>query len=250
MESKLELACEHYRLYFRTIFDPATESILRILDSREVRLHEVYGANFFVAHAVDYIAAIRTADGTKEDRRDLVKRFDELFSVDGRRFQNKKFQLIDTINNALKHIQIEERRYHNLPKEYRNISFKCLTETEGQIFCLLDGYRFDYSRVVLRPAINALSGCKFEDLESVLDFARGGNCPQSPSDMADSDDPIDQMIDYANPSCQDCGEGEGKCKCGTYVYEGEAGTFDPISNEEFDFDNVMSRISGAYRREQ
>lgn len=93
---------------------------------------------------------------------------------------------------------------------------------------MLEGYRFDYSRVILRPAIDALSRWRFSDIEDVLDFAHGdaivGSCPAY---ISDDDDPIDQMITYCNPVCDDCAEPETDCLCATFVYDGEKGSFAP-----------------------
>jgi hypothetical protein len=250
MNPTIETACSNYRRYVEAIFEPATQSFLRMLEERSVSLHEVYGVNLFVAHAVDYIRAIRLANGATESRADLVKRFDEAFSVDGARFQNKKFELIDAINNSLKHIQLDEKRYPELVRLYGGISFNSLVQEGKRVLCILDGYRFDYARVVLRPAIHALSNWSFEDTEAVLEFASGNVTIDGPIVEHDFDDPIDQMIAYANPTCDDCGESSDLCACGTYIYDGKAGTFTSNFSKSFDFDSVMSRISGAYRSSQ
>lgn len=249
MDSALALACDNYRLYVQRILNPAAESFNQSVSKNELELHHVFGTNLFVAHAVDYIQAIRKAAGIKENRAELVKAFDERFGVGGGRFRTKKFELIDGINNALKHIQLDDTRYTGLIQAYGTISFKCLVPDNGRVLCLLDGYRFDYSRVVLRPAIDALLGWAFEDPSEVLEFARGESRAESLSEFVDEDDPIDQMIAYCNPDCDDCGESESSCLCGKFVYDGSAGSFAPNFDVTFDFDGVMSRISGAYRRD-
>lgn len=243
----IESACTNYRRYIETIFKPATQSFLRLLDERSVSLHEVYGTNLFVAHAVDYIRAIRLSNGENESRTDLVKKFDAIFSIDGARFKNKKFELIDAINNSLKHIQLNEKRYPELVQLYGAISFNSLVQEEERVLCILEGYRFDYARVVLRPAIHALSGWHLGTIEAVLNFASGNITISEAFSDIDFDDPIDQMIAYANPTCDDCGETADLCACATYIYDGKAGTFTSNFSQSFDFDSVMSRISGAYR---
>jgi hypothetical protein len=247
MDATVELACSNYRRYVEAIFQPATKNFLRLLEERNLTLHEVYGANLFVAHAVDYILAIRLANGSTEYRSALVKKFDEVFSVEGARFQNKKFELIDAVNNALKHIQLDEQRYPDLVRLYGEISFNSLVQEGKRVLCILDGYRFDYARVVLRPAIRALSNWNFEDAEDVLEFASGNVTIEGTIVDDDFDDPIDQMIAYANPTCDDCGESSDFCACETYTYNGEAGVFTSNFSKSFDFDSVMSRISGSYR---
>jgi hypothetical protein len=67
---------------------------------------------------------------------------------------------------------------------------------------------------------------------------------------SDAADAIDQMIVACNPECEDCGEAEDECRCELYVYDGVPGRFQPCFNASFDFDTVMSRISGAYRVER
>jgi hypothetical protein len=247
MDATVELACSNYRRYVKAIFEPATESFLRRLEECSVSLHEVYGANLFVAHAVDYIWAIRRANGATEHRSALVKKFDEIFTVEGARFQNKKFELIDAVNNALKHIQLDGQRYPELVRIYGEISFNSLVQEGKRVLCILEGYRFDYARVVLRPAIRALSDWNFEDAEDVLQFASGNVTIEGTVVDYDHDDPIDQMIAYANPICDDCGESSDLCACETYTYNGEAGAFTSNFSKSFDFDSVMSRISGSYR---
>ena len=249
MNESVEAACNRYRSYHERILRPAADSFRRSLDGGPVYLHEAFGTNLFAAHAIDYLLAIRNADNVSGGRTELVKCFDEVFSVGGGRFQNGKFRLVDAINNALKHVAIDDSRYRDLVKEFGPVSFQCLTEDDGRVICLLKGYRFDYSRVVLRPVLDSLVDWHFDDLEDILEFARG-----SPSDAVDwedvveYDDPIDRMIEYCNPVCGDCGEGESDCVCAEYVYDGASGEFAPIRDDTFDFDQVMSRISGAYGR--
>lgn len=250
MDASVETACSNYLRYVELIFEPATKAFIKRLDEGCVQLHEVFGANLFVAHAVDYIRAIRAADEISESRATLVRNFDKHFSVEGARFQNRKFELIDAVNNALKHIELDKTRYPELVNAYGNISFSSLIQADNRVVCILEGYRFDYSRVVLRPAISALSNWDFEDLDHVLEFARGDIKIEGVISSLDWEDPIDQMIAYANPVCDDCGESSDLCACETYTYNGKAGTFTSNFCQSFDFDSVMSRISGAYRSDR
>ncbi|MGO4605921.1 hypothetical protein AB4142_06255 [Variovorax sp. 2RAF20] len=253
---ELEQACKDYGRYIRAIFEPAMVRLKANINAGHVELHQVFGANLFVAHAVDYIQAIRNADGIKESRTDLVRKFDQTFSVNGARFSNRKFELIDAINNALKHIRLDPKRYRQLEQQYGPVSFQSLVEEKGRVLCILDGYRFDYARVVLRPAYQALADWDLDAVEDVLEFARGevasSDWTHEDALMA-SDDPADapdQMIAYCNPTCDDCGEGEPDCYCAEFVYEGEQGRFESRFQADFNFDEVMSRISGAYRRDR
>lgn len=249
MDTALSTACENYRAYVTNILSPASKEFLRKVSENDVGLHDAFGTNLFVAHAVDYVLAIRTAAGLPKGRTALVQTFDERFSVTGARFGGRKFELIDALNNALKHIQLEEARYENVISSYGSISFNCLVQHEGRVLCLLDGYRFDYARVVLRPAIQALIEWNLGTAESVLEFARGDFVTETISSHSEWDDPIDQMIAHCNPSCDDCNELEDSCMCGTFVYDGKKGSFVAAFDASFDFDEVMSRISGVYRKD-
>lgn len=250
----LDQACADYRQYLHTILEPAMTELQADVDEQQVRLHRIFGANLYLAHAVDYILAIRETAGIDDPRREFVRRFDQLFCVDGARFSNRKFELIDAINNALKHIRLDLKRYRALEQHYGPISFQSLYEEEGRVLCLLEGYRFDYARVVLLPACRALLNWEFETTEDVLDFARGEfqiSDWSADDELMASDDPadaIDQMIVGCNPKCEYCGEHEQDCYCAEYVFEGQKGRFEPLFRADFDIDTVMARISGAYSR--
>ncbi len=249
MNSTLAEACSNYRAYVARILNPVTSEFLRKVKNNSVSLHEAFGVNLFVAHAVDYIHAIRKADGLNEGRTAFVKAFDQHFGVVGARFRDKKFELIDAINNSLKHVHLDEKRYKNIVDQYGSISFKCLAPENGRVLCFLDGYRFDYPRSVLLPAIDCLSGSDFDDDADVLEFARGNIQITLDGSISsyDWEDPIDQMIEYCNPNCSDCNEPEDTCMCAAYVFDGKQGSFEPNFDSTFDFNDVMSRISGAYK---
>ena len=81
----------------------------------------------------------------------------------------------------------------------------------------MEGYRFDYVRVVLFPAYRALANWDFETTADVLEFARGEfniDGWSADDDLMASNDPadaIDQMIAACNPHCLHCDEGEDDC---------------------------------------
>ncbi|MFC0259677.1 hypothetical protein [Achromobacter marplatensis] len=252
MDSRLADACSNYRAYVARILNPVTSEFSKNVTSNSVSLHEAFGVNLFVAHAVDYIHAIRKVDGLNESRTAFVKAFDQHFSVEGARFRGRKFELIDAVNNSLKHIQLNEERYKNIIDQYGSISFKCLAPENGRVICFLEGYRFDYARSVLLPAISAVSGLDFDDDDEVLEFARGNIQITHDDSMAsyDWEDPIEQMIEYCNPNCGECNEPEDTCMCATYVFDGKQGSFEPNFDPTFSFDDVMSRISGAYQADR
>jgi Rad3-related DNA helicase len=134
-------ACADYLKYLESILEPALTELEEDDRQRRLTLHQVIGANLCVAHAVDYIQAIRAADGIKEKRTELIAKFDAEFSIDGARIQNGKMTLIDAVNNAMKHVRINPNRYEDLVQKYGQVSFECLVAVEGRILCILDGVR-------------------------------------------------------------------------------------------------------------
>ena len=258
MTRSLEQHCSDFSQYMIGVLLPALGDVEFHVRSKTLRLHQAFSANFFVAHAVDYLHAIRRADGIEGGRRDLVRKFDQLFEIGGRRLSNRKFELIDAVNNALKHIRLDSRMYRDVEGRYGPISFTCLVQDAGKVLCMLDGYRFDYARVVLLPAIAALRSANLGTSKDIVAFARGqinsaGDQLMSHAEIVgdlDADDPsdaIDRMIEYCSPPCRECGEYEEDCSCATYVFEGAVARFEPMFNPSFDFDRVMSQISGAYK---
>ncbi|MGV0760061.1 hypothetical protein V6768_12175 [Tistrella mobilis] len=248
----ISACCKNYIEYRKNILAPAKEDLFNILHSNNFKLHQAVSFNFLIAHAIDYIKAIRESLDISESRIDFVRNFDKIFGIHGQRISNRKFELIDAINNAVKHIILDHRRYSDLRDKYGEISFRSLKESDGRIFCILDNYRFDYARVILRPAYDAILINAFEKEEDVIEYARGEHdCHlwSSDDEIMSSDDPclaIDQMIIACNSPCTDCGELENDCYCAEFIYDGEDGYFESRFSAEFDFDTVMSRISGAY----
>lgn len=83
MDANISSACDNYRAYFEKILDPSAKSFLQKVSVNKVELYDAFGMNLFLAHAVDYIQAIRKAAGTKEGRKELVRGFDSRFGVTG-----------------------------------------------------------------------------------------------------------------------------------------------------------------------
>ncbi|WP_433741156.1 hypothetical protein [Pseudomonas putida] len=255
VNESLQQACDDYRHFITCILEPAWDDLKARVSRNEVMLHQAFGVNLLLAHSVDYLQAVRAADGIKETRKDLVKTFDENFSVSGAYLGNRKMELIDGINNALKHIRVDLKRHKSLGERYGEISFQSLVEDGGRVMCHLVGYRFDYCRVVLLPALRALSNWDFECAEDLLKFARGGfivmESPYYP-DAYDPDDPstaIDQMIELCNPPCKNCDQSADGCLCERYVFAGENGRYEPAySPTAGEIDELMQLISPSYNR--
>lgn len=247
-------ACEDYRHYIESILQPAGEEFGGLVRTDNVKLHQAYSVNLMLAHCVDYLHAIRKAIGISEKRGDLIKTFDEKFYVDGAYIRNRKMELIDAINNALKHIRLDPDRYKRIESEYGKISFKALVQGEGIVICHLDNYRFDYCRVVLLPALDALVNWKFEDTEDVLQFAQGAwrhyeTIAYSDYDDDDPSTAIDRMIEICSSPCRNCEEDADKCRCSEYIFANEEGHYEPLhSVSEEQFDSIMNLISPSYSR--
>ena len=247
-------ACRDYLYFLRTILRPASQEFEERLFANELKLHHVFQMNVLAAHMIDYLAAIRKATGLNEKRKELVMVFDHTYAVEGALFLNRKFQLVDAVNNALKHIELDPSLVTNKEPiaQYGSIRFHCLREEDGLVLFEGEKYRFDFARVVLRPVLKVATPWEFDEIDDVVDFALG-ECAYAEvvddydDDYNDDARAIDQMIDYCNPTCLDCGEGGNDCRCSEFIYEGKSGDFRCDWDESFDFDEVMSRISGAYR---
>lgn len=251
--SALAQACEDYLLFIANILIPAKRALEAKVDLNKVQLHEAYGANLIVAHSIDYLLAVRAADGIEESRTNLVQKFDEVYSVNGAYIRNRKMELIDALNNGLKHIRLDPKRYKEVEKHFGKISFGSLQEEDGKTICNLDTYRFDYCRVVLLPAFRALSSWELHGIEDVLEFARGDFSPAGVScdfDMFDPDDPstaIDRMIAHVSSSCENCGEPANDCQCEQYVIDGVQGRYAPLQSlSQGEFNELMNQISPSY----
>ncbi|BBP74735.1 hypothetical protein PHLH7_08390 [Pseudomonas sp. Ost2] len=245
-------ACGDYLKYLKSILEPALKQLEDDSTGRALTLHQVIGANLCAAHAVDYIHAIRAADGVKEKRCQLVSAFDSEFAIGGARIQGGKMRLVDAVNNAMKHIRIDPKRYADLVQKYGQVSFECLVAFDGKVLCLLDGFRFDFVRVALLPTLRALRGWQFEDEVDVLEFARGGLelINNGASYCAGDDDPIDALIEACNPACVNCDEYEDDCQCAEYVFDGKTGAFEGRFASTDELDTLLCAVSGAYRRDR
>lgn len=232
--------------YHDQILSPAAYDFQAAMSGDCLRLHHAFQANMLAAHALDYLLAIRHAAGDKATRTDAIKSFDSLYGVPGARIRNWRFRLVDGVNNALKHIRLDRARNRTLLDEFGIIAFSCLREDDGRVLFDVESYRFDFGRVVLRPVFDVIIPPSFENEEDVLSFAHGEWTTLDCFDADETDDPIDQMISHCNPECLDCGESEPDCRCSTFLYRDEQGEFHPREDTDFDFDRVMSRISGAY----
>lgn len=251
---QLSQACEDYQHFVRHILKPATDDLASKVRENAVTLHQAFGANLIAAHSVDYLLAVREAAGISGSRKELVISFDKKFAVAGRYLRNRKMELIDAINNGLKHIRVDLTRYKTIRDQYGQISFQSLHASDGRVLCHLDGYRFDYCRVVLLPALTALSCWGFRKPMDVLDFSRGDFEATPQADLSDLYDPmdpstaIDAMIELCNSACLNCDQAPEDCQCAEYVFAGEQGKYEPRYSASFDqLEALMGQISPSYR---
>jgi hypothetical protein len=210
-------------------------------------LHHVYSFNAILAHAIDYMLFI--ANKMKSATRgSLIKEFDERYAVDGCQHINNKFTLLDAVNNSFKHVELDKKRYKKLIEKYGELSFHCLKSESGKIFFDMPDYKFDYSRVVLRP-IAAIFNCRLRTANDIDDFINGRICGSTSYGHFEYDcepyDAIDRLVDACNPECMDCGEGADDCDCPNFIYGGNRGEFSGNVDPNFDFEDVMSNISGT-----
>lgn len=238
-----------YTQYHHSILLPALDDLEERVEERNLRLHQAIGLNMVISHALDYLLAIECARGNKIGRKKLMEKMDKYFSIAGGKFVNGKFQLIDAVNNSVKHINLDANRYEKLVTEYGPMSFRLLTEVEGSIFFVTRKFKFDYGRVVLRN-VSQILNFSYDEPDCILALLDGENLvipmdePFNPSDPATA---IDRMISHCNPECKDCGELELECNCDKFVYGVSNGEFCPHINQNFDCEAVMREIGSSWR---
>lgn len=250
---ELKQACDDYRYFVQQILRPARGNLQAKVRENQITLHEAFGINLIAAHSVDYLLAIRTAAGIPGGRKELIVNFDERFAVAGAYIRNRKMELIDAINNGLKHIRLRPTQYKEVIERYGQISVRSLNEHDGRIMCHLAEYRFDYCRVVLLPALTALSSWDLHTDEDVFEFAKGDFdivADAGSLDIYDPRDPstaIDQMIEFCSSPCANCEESPDSCECAEYVFAGEHGKFRPLhAATSHQMDELMAQISPSY----
>jgi len=254
MNSKIvEQKCKYFIEYVDKMILPSADEFFNLVDENHLKIYKTFSFNSILAHAIDYMALISntmlTANKQKPKRRpEYVKTFDQNYMVEGAEHINNKFRLVDAINNSFKHVELDENRYPDLINEYGPFSFLSLRESNGKVFFKGKEYRFDYSRVVIRP-IFYIFNCNLSNTDDVIQFINGERFGELPSAFGDyeyvPEDAIDRMIDHVNPQCMDCGEYGDDCDCSNFIYAGESGDFNPDIDPSFEFDDVMGQISGS-----
>lgn len=233
--------------YLDNVLIPASDDYFKLLNDNSLKLHHAFSFNAIVAHAIDYMVYIAKKQ-TSIKRTVLITNFDKIYYVDGCTHINNKFELLDAVNNSFKHVELKKNQYKSLIDTYGDLSFHSLKEEQGKIFFKMPNHRFDYSRVVLRP-ISKIFNCGLKSTNDIDDFINGrvfGSCGYGNfSYDYEAHDAIDRMIDYSNAECMDCGENADECDCTNFNYGGSNGEFNPNLDPSFNFNEVMSDISGT-----
>lgn len=240
--------------YINDVLIPASKEFFVLLDKNQVLLHHAFSFNTILAHAIDYIDfVVKKVTALSSElrvipRKNLVSQFDERYRVDGCSNINNKFRLLDAVNNSFKHVKLDRERYKDLIKTYGDLSFRNLYSEEGKVFFKSQLYSFDYCRVVMRP-IAKIFDCDVKNHNDIDDFINGkiygsfghGNFHYE----YESHDAIDRMIDFCSSECKNCGEIDDDCDCVSYIYDQKSGERSPNIDSNFNFNDVMSNISGT-----
>lgn len=240
--------------YINDVLIPASKEFFILLNKNEVLLHHAFSFNAILSHAIDYIHFIVKKVSASSDnsnpifRKDLISQFDKRYHVDGCSNINNKFKLLDAVNNSFKHVELDQNRYADLIEIYGDLSFHNLSNNEGKVFFKSQLYSFDYCRVVMRP-IAKIFDCDIENHNDVDGFINGrihGGFGYGDFIYEyESHDAIDRMIDFCSSECKNCGEIDDDCDCVSYIYDQKSGERSPNIDPNFNFNDVMSNISGT-----
>ena len=247
LSANLEKSLEDYSFYHHNILVPALDAVQSKVSSDTLKLHEAIGYNMQVAQSIDYLLAIEKARGTDVTRKGLIMLLDDYYGTSGGIFSNGKFQLVDAANNAIKHVNLDPKRYKQVVSEYGPMDFKLLEEKDGKIFFKTKNYKFDYGRVVLRNIAKVMN-FSYDEPDVILGFLDCEQCYECGDEYPDEPEfAIDRMIDYCNPVCLDCGEGERECACSEFVYGNKNGEFNADFAPGELIDSVMEQIGSSWK---
>ncbi|HEI6789165.1 TPA: hypothetical protein SK266_000628 [Yersinia enterocolitica] len=253
MSEKLEQRLNDYHLYHHSILLPALNEIEEKVSENTFRLHQAIGFNMIIAHALDYILAIEHVRHDKKiSRLEIMQRLDSAYRIEGGKFTNGKFRLIDAVNNSIKHINLDPEKFKNyreLIDEYGDMNFRLLSEESGIVYMKTKNYQFDYGRIILRN-ISKIFKFQYDDPDCILSTIDGDDvyiCSDELSlDPSDPSTAIDRTIFYCNPICLDCGEGEDECTCEKFIFKNEVGEFNPDIDHSFNVEYTLAEISNSW----
>lgn len=237
--------------YINTIVSPATQEFQQLLRRDQVKLHHAFSLTTILTHAIDYMVLI-DHEINNRSRAKLIDEFDEIYSVHGAKYLNQKFKLLDAVNNAFKHVELDQKRYKPLIEKYGLFTLYSLVEQNNKVYFIHDNYKFDYCRIVLKP-IAAIFNCGLATKNDVIKFmnaekhesAHEDNIKDDYYQYYDHSDDIDRMINYCNPQCFDCGEYQNKCECDSFFYANQKPEANLDIDKNFDLKKTMAKISGT-----
>lgn len=249
--NKLEQCLQDYYDYHHFILLPTLYEVDEKVSNNSLKLHQAIGFNMVIAHALDYMLAIQKERSDEEvNRKSIMQRLDNGYHIEGGKFTNNKFQLIDAVNNSMKHIRLAPQRYKKLIDEYGHLSFRLLVGDSGIVYMKTERYQFDYGRIVLR-SISKTLGFSYDEPDMILDTIDGEDgyieAYDPDLDPSDPSTAIDRMVEYCNPTCIDCDEGENDCTCEEFRYGDVLGGFCPDFDHEFDVDSTMAEIGSSWK---
>ena len=242
---------EYLISYIQKVLLPASEEFHELLKIDQIKLHHAFSFTTILTHAIDYMVLI-DRELNNRSRAKLLNEFDEIYLVQGAKHLNQKFKLLDAVNNAFKHVELDKKRYKNLINEYGTFTFDSLKVHNGRIFFYHPEYKFDYCRIVLKP-IAAIFDCDIKLKDDVVEFLNGKkygtlHVKQFESyDHKEYDpmDAIDRMIEYCDPKCLDCVEYQAKCECHSFFYANQKPDSNLDIDKNFDLKKTMAKISGT-----
>jgi len=249
MQCELPKCCVELRKYLRKVVHPAGEEFMGKLDRDDLSLHDVVKYSGIVAATTDYMIAVLSAAGHDMPNAKVISGFDKRHSVGGAKYLNHKFRLAYLASVALRHTNADRQKDSHVV--YGGITIRSMVERGGKVyFRSKRGHYIDFCRIVLRPLFEIFEQIDLGTCQDAYDFVLGEYTVEMRFDpYLDDDDPataIDRMIEHCHPACLDCGEDSDECECEHFRYPEGAGECRIEDDEDFDFDLVMSQISGAY----
>lgn len=259
MDAKLAQSCQIFKTFFLDVLYPCAEDFLSTLDKCNPRKFVVCEKTIVLSSTLHYLVPIWRLHTPLEENiktwtpKTIASHLDNTLGILGSSFIDEKYSIAHGLSNAIKHMTLDETVHKELTEEYGSIGFNSLqVDNEVVMFSPTGEYLFDFARVILRPVCEAWARIPtdaFDELEDVLEYVANPNVEHDFGGLYDCDDDIDAMINYANPICESCGLDGHDCRCEHHSYDGSAGQFESTPNPHFDFDTVMSRISGAYKKD-
>lgn len=246
--------------YYLKILLPASRAIAQKIENDDLLIVDAVSYGFIVSHFIDYVWEFQKGKNAEKKRHEVVEDIDKiLFDFEGKRFKLGLLRFICSVNNSVKHVELDSKKHNVEICEYHGIiNLSAFQEKDGKVWFVTDANEFDYGRIVLRRVTEIFSveiisdsdGDEIDVASSLYDgdFGMGLSYEEDPYDSSDPSTAIDSMIWHCNPSCIDCGFGYSDCECSTYKFSDDVAEFRP-EVRIIDFDGIMGQISGAYKRD-